>query len=160
MAKKALSAKEREAYQAGGFRFDPPSRHRSKIALGELEAAVQSLRARTRLPREILAALAIPSRQALARWRAGDDAIPYSVREHFALVHALRQRLAESGDFASLKLLRDLELRGRPSIPGQAINSVNSSLCFFNLFSLKKQLSGGRDQRGKRDETTGKEATR
>lgn len=121
MAKKALSAKEREVYEAGGIRFDPPSRHRDKIALGELEAAVQALRAWTRRPREIRAALAIPSREALARWRAGDDAVPYSVRERVAIVHALRQRLAESGDFASLKPLPDLKLRGRPSIPGRAV---------------------------------------
>ena len=116
-----MSAEKRSPKKAGGSRLDLSACQPDQAALDQPNLAIRTLRCWTRRPKEIRAALAIPSARALACWQAGDDAIPYTVSERVAIVDALRQRLTESGDFASLMPLPDLKLRGRPSIPGRAI---------------------------------------
>lgn len=121
MARKQLSEEERAAYDAGGFRFDPPVYDPDQAALVDLESAIQTLKSWTRRPKDIRAALAIPSSEALARWRRGTQSVPWITRERVAIVAALRHRLTEAVDFVTLRPLPTLKRRGRPSVPGRAV---------------------------------------
>lgn len=153
MARKQLSPEERAAYEEGGFRFDPPVYDSVRTALVDLESASQTLKSWTRRPTEIRAALAIPSAQALTRWRAGDDAIPYEVRERVAVVHALRQRLIETVDFVTLKPLPDLMLRGRPAVPGRALlagGRLSELLALLLQLVLLEEAAALRQSAGRR----------
>jgi hypothetical protein len=152
MARKQLSAKERAAYEAGGFRFDPPVYDPDRIALVDLESAIQTLKSWTRRPKEIRAALAIPSSEALARWRRGTESVPWITRERVAMVSALRHRLTEAVDFVSLRPLPDLKRRGQPSVPGRAVLAgglLSELLALLHQLVLEEEAAERRRNRRK-----------
>jgi len=152
MARKQLSAKERAAYVEGGFRFDPPVYAPDRIALVDLESALQTLKSWTCRPKDIRAALAIPSSQALARWRRGKESVPWITRERVAVIFALRHRLTEVVDFVTLKPLPDLERPGQPSVPGRAVLAgglLSELLALLHQLVLEEEAAERRRNRRK-----------